>query len=267
MSDDAGTAINSSRIGFDNAARPLIVCIHGGGCNAGYFDLPGYSFCALAQARGYPLLLIDRPGHGRSVRMGGGFTASARAILEHIHVTIRLRQNRRWYLVGHSIGAAIAIIIAGEMRSAGLCGVAISGIGAHPMPTAIAWGGAGTIDSDVAGDLLFGPPGSFSWRAPGALRGVAEPWDAEEVTETLNDWPARFAGSAQGVSVPVHFRLAEGERIWRTGTGEVARLAGAFTHVPWIDAALLPEGGHLYELHLRGHELMTDQLDFFDRLT
>ena len=33
---------------------------------------------------------------------------------------------------------------------------------------------------------------------------------------------------------------------------------------PRVDAALLPEGGHVYEIHKRGPELIASQLDFLE---
>lgn len=267
MEDNIATLVAGNHIREDDRDRPLIVCIHGGGCNAGYFDLPEYSFCAAARKRGYPLLLINRPGHGGSAGIEGGLDAMAAAIQRDVAALLERRDDPRWYLLGHSIGGAIAIIIAGELRPATLCGVAVSGIGLFPMPAALRWGGTGVLDAAPPIDILFGPPGSFSWRAPRVLRGIAEAWNGREVAETLNDWPRRVAGSAQGVSVPVHLRLAEGEHIWRTGRAEVARFAAMFTAAPKVDAALLPGGGHLYELHRNGAELIDSQLGFFDSLT
>lgn len=266
------SSIQSKIVGLDDAKRPLIVCIHGGGCNANYFDLPGFSFCDLAVARGYSLVLINRPGHGgSSPTYATDFTSIASAILAHIHDTISVhRPTSRWLLLGHSIGAAVATIIAGEICPAHLVGVALSGIG--DKPTSAAWAWQRELDAALPGaalssDLLFGPPGSFSWRAPKALRHAAEPWQTAEVHEALDHWPSRFVSSAHGVKVPVHIRLAEAEQIWDTGQDAVERVAKLFDSAPRVDAGLLPEGGHLYEVHRRGHELMKSQLDFFDNLT
>ena len=66
--------------------------------------------------------------------------------------------------------------------------------------------------------------------------------------------------------MPVHLRLAEHEKIWETGPNVVFRMAARLEQAPLVDAALLPEGGHLYELHVRGLELIASQLDFVERL-
>lgn len=260
------TGIGSRYVPGSDPARPLIVCIHGGGCNGWYFDLPDHSFRALAEKRGYPLLIVDRPGHGASNMSRQGLAASARTIRDHVEDVADRNWHSQWCLLGHSIGGAIAMLIAGDLRPSALRALAISGIGAEPMPAAMAWSAAGAGDAVAASSLLFGPLRSFTWKAPAMLRQCAEPWDASEVVEVLNYWPDRFADVARGVMVPLHLRLAEGEGIWRTGSAEVARLAALFAQAPSVDAALLPEGGHLYELHFGGSRHMAGQLDFFDRL-
>lgn len=250
--------------------KPIIVCIHGGGCNARYFDLPGFSFRERAVARGYPLLLVNRPGHGGSMPAVDDFSSSAAAILAHVRDRLGTSPwSSGYFMLGHSIGAAVATIIAGDLQPKGLRGLALSGIGDRPTSAALAWARKLDVaqpDASLAGDLLFGPQSSFSWRAPKALRQAAESWCPVEVEETLKQWPSRFLKSARRVAVPVHLRLAEAERIWETGPSAIRRLTAFFTNAPWIDAGLLPEGGHLYEVHRRGHELMASQLDFFDRV-
>lgn len=264
--------IKSQLIVGEGAKKPLLVCIHGGGCNAGYFDLPGFSFRARAEARGYPLLLVNRPGHGGSGPSGGvDFRSAAAVISKHIEGVVEAHSpSRKWFLIGHSIGGAVSIVVAGENRPRGLSALAVSGIGDTPTSLAAAWfrqlGGL-PIDGVLASDLLFGPSGSYSWRAPKALRHSAEPWQPAEVTETLDQWPAQWAGFAAKVEVPTHLRLAEAEQIWETGAVTVRRLASKFERASEVDAGMVPEGGHLYEVHYRGHELMESQLDFFDRIT
>lgn len=270
MLDGAKTAVASRITGLGRSARPLIVCVHGGGCNGSYFDLPGFSFQDRAIARGYPVLLVDRPGHGNSLSQDGGdFRTSAAAVMDHVKSVLSAYGLVDWFLVGHSIGAAVAMIIAGTLPATGLRGMAVSGIGDRPTAAALESrrkAHDAALDAGLS-DLLFGPQESYSWRGPMALRYAAEPWRLVEVEESLDVWPGRFASSAGGVRVPVHFRLAEAERIWETGPAVVARLASLFRRAPCVNAALLPEGGHLYEVHRRGAELMDSQLDFFNAVT
>jgi len=252
-----------------SGAKPPIVCIHGGGCNAGYFDVPGHSFRDLALARGFRLLLVNRPGHGgSSIGMGGDMASTSQAILGHISRKLDLLGwGRDYFMLGHSIGGAV-VTIAAAARPEGLLKVAVSGIGDRPTPAASLWvlrATQGQSDLAAASDLLFGPKSTYSWRAVTALRRAAEAWRPAEVAEAVEEWPRQIARYAGRVAVPVHLRLAEAEKIWESGPAAIARLAGYFSSAPEVDSAILPEGGHLYELHHRGLELMTAQLDFFDR--
>ena len=267
---DLERALESRIVNPDGLADPLIVCIHGGGCTAEYFDVPGFSFCDRAIARDYSLLLVNRPGHGGSPpNENDNLSSSAEHVLAHVQNVLRERRSDNWVAVGHSIGAAIVTVIASK-RPRGLLGIALSGIGDRPTTAARTWARGferGQPDAALAQELLFGPPGTFSWRGTKALRHVVEAWRSEEVEETLYRWPSLFAESAPQVAVPVHLRLAEMERIWETGQAVVARLARAFVSAPSVDAGLLPDGGHLYEVHHRGAELGESQLDFFDELS
>lgn len=194
----------------------------------------------------------------------------AAAILAHVQGVLAERASRDWFLLGHSIGAAVATIIAGDLRPGTLRGIALTGIGDRPTVLARSWAGKWTglpSDLEIASDLLFGDKDSYCWRAPKALRHAAEPWRLVEVEESLCLWPDRFVESAGGVDVPVHLRLADAERIWETGPAAMARVAALFRRAPRVDAAILPDGGHLYEVHRRGFELMDAQLDFFDGVT
>ncbi|VXD01055.1 alpha/beta hydrolase [Sphingomonas sp. 8AM] len=271
MTNVAAPLVKAELVNPPGATKPLVVCIHGGGCNARYFDLPGFSFRERAVARGFPLLLVNRPGHGGSDdAAASSFSAGAAAILKTVVDCLAERSRHDWFLIGHSIGGAIAIMIAGEQRVAGLRGVALSGIGDRPTEQARSWvGGTANPLSGVAlaEEMLFGPRESYSWRAPKALRAAAEPWRPGEVIEALEHWPYRFAPIARKVGVPVHLRLADAEHIWETGAKAIARMAAAFEDAPAVDAAILPDGGHLYEVHRRGGEQMEAQLDFLDGLS
>lgn len=110
--------------------------------------------------------------------------------------------------------------------------------------------------------LLLGPKGSYSWNAPIALRKAREPWHASEVEEIVRRWPERWSKLASDIDIPVHLRIAEHEQIWETGQAVIARMRGRLVRSPAVDAAILPQGGHLYEIHKRGHELIASQLNF-----
>lgn len=247
----------------DNLATPLIVCIHGSGCTSNYFDLRGNSLVEEAARCSMPTLLIDRPGHGVSEAPPAGSTIDrgAEAVIALIQTVCAARPGlavRPLVLIGHSFGGAVAMVVAARQTHAGTMPVAIcvSGIGDQPD---VQYG----VTPDIpASYWLFGPGRTYDWRGVTALRAAAAPWRDEEVTELRRQWPARWPDVAGAIKSSVHFRLAEFERIWDASPASVRRIATAFVQARHVDAAVAPDGGHLYEAHLRGAELVAAQLDF-----
>lgn len=250
---------------------PLLACISGGGCNGRYFEVMAPSVAALAHARGHAVLLLDRPGYGGSEPIAGGrpIRDSLPRIRSLLAVALARAGASDLLLVGHSIGGAVALMLAAAPEGLPLAAVAVSGIGDEPPHATQAW--SASLDGpapppDFGADLFFAPPGSYSWRGPAALRRATEPWRMTEVVEIVERWPREWPALAARIKLPVHLRLADHDGIWRTGEAVVRRMASRLTRSPLVDAALLPDGGHAYEFHRRGPELIAAQLDFLDQV-
>lgn len=254
------------------SGAPLLVCIHGGGCHGGYFDVAKRSTLKLARERGMAVLLVNRPGHG-----GNATLAGESPILEGTPMVGELiAQVRDAYapgspllLLGHSIGGAVALTLAAQGGTVlPIRAVAVSGIGdvsplAPQVPTDFAPGRKEAPPGPLTSELFFGPVGSFGWDAVARLRRAAEPWVLAEISEVVHRWPDRWRALAPTLTLPIHLRIAEFETIWETGVPAAERLDKALIAAPRADVAVAPGGGHLYELHHRGPELVADQLDFF----
>lgn len=254
--------------------RPLLVCIHGGGCNARYFAIGAGSILAQGQARNYPLLLVNRPGFAGNRRLDAADPVEASVpLIQSLVDGVQAARpgSGAVVIIGHSMGGAIAVEMAARRGGRPLLGIAVSGIGDVSPPGIAAWrpqeGASAEEATRDTAHLSFGPEGSYDWRAIAAFRRVAEPWILDEPVAMITRWPARWPHLALAVDVPVHLRLADGEKIWETGEQATRRMAGKLTRSPHVDAAVLREGGHLYELHKRGPELVTSQLDFADAVT
>jgi pimeloyl-ACP methyl ester carboxylesterase len=264
----SGTLIRPDRV----ARAALLVCIHGGGCNSNYFDLSGCSMVREATARGYCVLLIDRPGYG-----GNPALPTPHPIAQSAPVIRRFIDECRSHapeigavaIVGHSIGGAIALHLASGCGDWPLKGIAVSGIGEEPAPAIRNIQlppDAERVDppATLTDSLFFAGGEPLSWKAIASLRKAAELWLVAEVTDVMETWPREWPQVAQGIRVPVHLRLAEYERIWSSGEEAVRRMAGRLSATT-VDADLLRGGGHLYEVSKRGPELLCAQLDFLDR--
>lgn len=243
---------------------PLLVCIHGGGCNGRYFDLPGFSVATLALAKGHDVLLVDRPGHGSSApnRTATPIVEAADLLPNLLVPLLREHAPTRLLVLGHSIGGAVALTLAAGGRLP-IDAIAVSGIGRTPSRSALSWFSRFRIDGiPPPNDFFFGPKGSYDWRAPIALRKVTEPWRLDEVRETLTEWPERFDAVAAALSMPISIYLTEHEQIWQHEEVATGSLALKFLNAPRIVSRILPAGGHLNEIHMGGTEMVERQIAF-----
>jgi pimeloyl-ACP methyl ester carboxylesterase len=250
---------------------PLLVCIHGGGSNGRYFQLKGRSLSDMAADRGFPVLLIDRPGYCGNPALPGPFPiASSVPVIRRFVDEVQTGagyESRNIVLIGHSIGGAIALQLAAERGDWPLLGIAVSGIGDVSPPsiqaTPLRSNAINFVPPPAFADALFyDPERTLDWKALVSLRTATEPWLTTEIAEIIGDWPKRFPLIAGSIDVPVHLRLAEHDRIWETGTDAVSRMVATIKRAPRVDSGLLEGGGHLYEAYRNGRSLIAAQLDF-----
>jgi hypothetical protein len=141
-----------------------------------------------------------------------------------------------------------------------LAALCVAGIGDVPNPE---YGAAvGASVQRPAPYWLFGPGSTYDWRGITALRASSCEWRREEIDELRDRWSERWMPLASAIKAPVHFRLAEYERIWDATAAGLERMRRSFAASPLVDAAILPDGGHLYEVHTRGPELTASQVAF-----
>lgn len=152
------------------------MALHGGGYSAAYWDSPldpGASLLTLGADLGYHVIALDRPGYGRS----HGLTGDDVRIARQADVVLTLIDDLRArgdvdhiFLVGHSMGAILAIHCAADPRGRDLSGIEFSGLPlefkselADPIRLA-------QIDylpeppAEFRRDLFYGPDGSFDPR-------------------------------------------------------------------------------------------------------
>jgi pimeloyl-ACP methyl ester carboxylesterase len=250
------------------AAAPLLVCIHGGGCNAGYFAVRGHSTLEAARQGGFSVLLLNRPGYGgnpplNSERPVQDGVAKIRTFIEEV-LQEHLPGVSSLHVIGHSIGGATALELAAEPHGLPLCAVAVSSISDKPVPAPLSASGQEieVVGGPDTASLFLGERSTYSWRATVELRKVSETWHLSEILEMVHHWSGRWQQIAPKITVPVHLRLAEQDRLFFTGVSVVKRMAAVLSLSTLVDADLLLEGGHVYELHRRGPELIAAQIAF-----
>lgn len=277
--EDFDTVLLSRRdtLGVDerlSGTPPLVVAIHGGTYTSRYFDLPGYSLIDRAGALGIPLVAPDRPSYGGSV-----VPAPEEAGIEHSAVLLDRaigamfekfgNDTRGVVLVGHSIGAAIAAMIAARRPAWPLLGLAMSGICLTPPPgaDADAWESLPDVPfvdmpREVKDQVMFGPADTYRAEMPGLSHLADAPIPRAELLNIVTVWPGRARSVLGDVRVPVHYRQGEFDRLWVTDAREVDAFGACCADAPSVDAKLFHGAGHCIDLHAASAAFHLDQLAF-----
>jgi pimeloyl-ACP methyl ester carboxylesterase len=252
---------------------PLIVAIHGGGCHAGYFDVPGHSLLDRAEAQGHTIIALNRPGYGGSTRLVEGtetLAANADRLTAALKGIWSARRGRSSgiFLIGHSIGAAITTIIAAQPRGWDLVGIAISGVMTVLTPGAAAtWSklprtGWLEVPAEARDVLAYGSEGSFSPEVAMLAREANARSACGEGYDISFEWPRHFEEYTGEVAVAVCVRQAACDALWLVNEAELERFAKSFRRSPLVDAAIIPQVGHCMDHHHIGPELHDQQLAF-----
>ncbi|MFC8720141.1 alpha/beta fold hydrolase [Kitasatospora sp. NPDC057198] len=255
--------------------KPLIAALHGGTYTARYFDVagtPGGSFVDLAAAHGHQVVAFDRPGYGDSTPLAPDANTFARHA-ELLGAAVAQAAARLGadsvFLVGHSIGGMIALMIAASADDLPLIGVSATGMGAV-IPSGGAAEALGSLPADLTVDLpyeerdkvMFGPAHTYGEEG---LRQAHESYAPVPVMELVQAprWPKEHLPAlAPRVRVPVHNALAEFDALWSSGPENVAGFAAMFTAAPFVEAGVARGTGHCIDHHTLGRALHLRQLAF-----
>jgi pimeloyl-ACP methyl ester carboxylesterase len=252
--------------------RPLIVAIHGGCFTARYFDSPGFSLREMAAAEGFGVILLDRPGYGKSrykIQSPHILHDNVTALSEAIATLWRESEATASgiYLVGHSIGGALALMMSAAARDWPLAAVAVSGIG-DMQPEAIKRYFAGLPDTpfleitrEMLVDLFFAP-GAASEAALDSMGAATVPAIVEEVREIYGVWMPQALATLRAIREPVQFIFAEFEVLWQADAHARARVAAALDNAARRDVRIFPGVGHCIDFHPEGRTYHRQILDF-----
>ena len=255
------------------AAAPLVVAIHGGTYDSGYFDVPGFSLLDRAEANGIPIVAIDRPGYGDTPLLPRGeMTLAGQARF----LTGALQQVWARHggdcpglvIVAHSIGAAIAAFVAAEPDTLPLLGLSISGVGLKTPPEhKPMWEGLPDIDlvelaDDMKDQVMFGPEGSFAPGAPLASHVANRTAPKAELVDIVSTWQDNVHGVLERIRTPVHYRQGEFDRLWIVDAGEIRGFEQALSQSSRVDAEMLRGTGHCLDFHTVGPAFQLQQLSF-----
>lgn len=253
---------------------PLIIAVHGGTYTSEYFDIPGHSLLGRAEAAGIPVVAIDRPSYGGSTPVAKGGPDSVilenAEVLDHLAAELWARFGTGTagvVLVGHSIGGAVVIATAARAPSWPLLGIAVSGCLLQvPQEQLAAFGelpdAPSRMPQEIKDAVMFGPPGTYDADMPQASHPSDAPTPPAELIDINTSWPQRVRSVAAQVTVPVHSRQGEFDRLWLTDARQVEEFGAAFDAAPHVDARLVRSAGHCVDFHRAGAGFQLAQLAF-----
>ena len=249
-----------------------MIALPGGGYGSRYFDVEGCSLLRRGSALGVPIVALDRPGYGESTALGRAPTlmSNAERLIEAVEIlwTRGGGDAAGVVLIGHSIGAAIAVTIAALQPRWPLLGLAISGVGLRSPPeVTTAWAALPDVPmielpAAVKQAAMFGPTWTYSADAPARSATADAPVPRSELIDIVTWWPEHALDLAGRVKAPVHYRQAEYDRLWVSDDTEVRRFAHAFSAAAEVDARLYRGSGHCIDFHRLGAAFQIEQLAF-----
>ena len=147
--------------------------------------------------------------------------------------------------MGHSGGCELTMRMAADERGAGLLGIELAGTGRYYHPAAREMLKTATRERKPAGlrELLWLPERLYP---PEVLSGATVYPGAPAYEDLMvSNWARQdFPALAPAVRVPVHFSIAEYERVWQTDDSALTEITAMFSGAPRFTVHRQPEAGH-----------------------
>lgn len=276
-----GCRVAGIATGPGDSRAPLLVALHGGGYNARYYDLPGHSLLDLAEATGFQVIALNRPGYRGSERLPTDaitFSDNAEMLDRAIEMLWREAPDQcpGVVVIAHSVGAAVAVHLAARHPHWPLLGLALNGLIDSP-PERVAnvfhefpSGQPVSFTPEQRRAFMYGPADTIDPDIIERAEPSTEPGPLEELLEINDGWPADAPGKAARVTVPIHCALARFDVLWEMNRANIDEFTRRFTSAPSVETTVFPRSGHNIDHHRVGRELHLRQLAFawqcaFDR--
>lgn len=251
--------------------RAMIFCIHGGSYTSRYFSFQAQKWASLfdlAPEFGYSVLAIDRPGYGMAESVLVNFDRQAEILREAAVGWFAQYASSASgvFIVGHSIGGMLAMLIASQPGDFPLLGMDLNGAGisyrtesekALSAYTAMA-NPPREPDKERRLKRMFGPVGTFDPEVADEDFRSAPLSQPSEIKEAIG-WPNRVQSVASAIKVPVNFSLSEFDALWESSLDKINQASAMFTQSPLVEARVQRFAGHSVHLHrvARAYNLRT----------
>lgn len=240
--------------------KALLVAVHGGTYTSKYFDTSPSLLLEFCASLGYSILALDRPGYGAAISVPPdqlSYDAQVpvlRQALEEIWDNYG-QQSAGMFLIGHSIGGMISLLLAAENPHERLLGMNMTGSGAlyndqikAAFATLVSDAPTVMMDQAIKVAAMYGP----SWSYPEELAKLDPERDVPCPTIEFAEaqtWGTRLPQVAAHVRVPVQFIVPEYDHLWRADPEALNHVAEMFTAAPFVDVGMQRMLGHSAELH------------------
>ena len=259
-------------------SRGLIMALHGGGYSAGYWHCPtdGASLLELGACLGFHVLALDRPGYGASRACDSSrLTLSSQVELLFDAIETWTATNRfegPKFIIGHSIGGILALLMAAHPRGKTLSGVDVLGVPirfshSEAGKEVRSWPGAQThlpvLDEALRKSLLFGPPETFTAAADRYDRSLLRPMPTAEYLDAIAV-PDAWERVLPSIRLPVQFSVAEFEAMQVTGWSVLEGVRTLLSSSPHVIMQLQIASGHNASMHRIARAYHLRAIGFFE---
>ncbi len=255
--------------------RALLVALHGGTYTSKYFDTPSSSLLDFCASSGYSILALDRPGYGAATSVPAdqlSFDGQVPVLQQALEVIWQDygQQSAGMFLIGHSIGGMISLLLATEKPHERLIGMNMTGSGAlYNEQTKVAFASlvsdAPTVMMDIAIKVraMYGPAWSYPEEQAHYDPERDVPTAAIELAEAQT-WGARLPQVAAKARIPVQFIVPEYDHLWRGEPEALSHVAEMFSTAPFVDVGIQRMAGHSVELHTLARAFYMKILSFVE---
>lgn len=258
--------------------RGLVLALHGGGYSAGYWNCPtgGASLLELGAALGYHVLAVDRPGYGAAQAFDPQRLGLASQVDLLFDVVAAWSAARRFdgpvFVIGHSIGGILALLMAAHPRGRVLAAIDVLGV-----PLRLPDSAAGRevqswpldqphlplLAEKLRKSLVMGPPGTYTADADDYDRTLVRPMPRQEYVEAIA-MPASWPRVLPTIRLPVQFNAPEFDVIQGADMKVLEEVRGMLSGSPYAAIHLQVASGHNASVHRIARAYHLRALAFFD---
>lgn len=225
------------------AVRPALILVHGAGATSA--NWPQAWQTAVSTLADFPVYTLDLPGHGRSPLPGCQTVADYAAAVAHFVQALDLPQV---VVVGHSMGAAIALTLGGQQPD-WLAGLLLIGGGAHmPVNPAMLDGLQNNREATI--DLIT----KFSWYKTADEADKRRNKDAMLATDPIvlyedfaacNQFDVR--GKVAQITIPTLLVCGSDDKMMPPENSQYLAV-----HLPQAELAIIENAGHYVMVEKEG---------------